>query len=131
MTYEICLKLKVLGLYQKRHTGARYYITPDLVMNSEDLGTLQTKTGEYGDITPFVYIPTIEDILAFLGPHFGEIRRMVNHDNPDMNVCAFAFQPIDESGLILRAFGAGVKEALANLAIAIYGAKNPTPVQGN
>ena len=130
MNYETCLKLKVLGLYQKRHTGARYFITPDFVMNSEDLGSLQTKTGEYGDITPFVYIPTIEDVLAFLGPNFGEVRRMVNTDNPEMNVCAFAFQPIDDSGLILRAFGAGMKEALANLAIAVYGGKTNTPVQG-
>ena len=117
--YETCLKLKVLGLNQNRQTGSLYFLTPDFLLNIEDIGQIKAPTGMYVDVTPFVYVPTLEDLFNFLGKDFGEVRIMNDVTDFHKRVCAYARAPLGTSNETVRAFGAYIWESLANLAIAV------------
>lgn len=72
ITYEIAKQLKELGLSQKRHKSAKYYVTPNIIMDFEAIHDLkdakvwfekrfeeQVNWMEY-----FTYIPELIDMIG-------------------------------------------------------------------
>ncbi len=72
ITYQTAVKMKELGFPQKRHKSAKYYVTPDMIIDFEDIHDFKevtewaTKRSEvqvnWND--KFTYIPELIDLLG-------------------------------------------------------------------
>ena len=120
-----CRQLKYRGLKQSRIKGSRYYVLPEVVINIDDIGDLRTLDNLIVDWEQFVFIPTIEDLLSFLGEDWWETRREHNKADPHRQVTSYS--TVKESAdQFYRASGMNVLWSLANLALLVKDVSHET-----
>lgn len=71
LNYEKCKMLKELGFPQKKYRYAKYYLTPELVIDFETAHDVFDNNRKVNDIYEeidwtlnLVYIPTLEDLIG-------------------------------------------------------------------